>query len=173
MIFHASIAADEPARVANVIADIWQGEAFRFPPWPGAYVAMAGDDRGSTLEVYPREHTIAPGEGDAMAQPQIEETPLRLSCFHLAITTERSPQEIMAIGAREGWRTVRCSRGGFFDIIELWLENGLLVEVLTGEMQDDYRTNVNLNLWRWKKQGAPAAGTEIRHRESTISTTRP
>lgn len=28
MIFHFSIAADDPARVARVIAELWRGEAF-------------------------------------------------------------------------------------------------------------------------------------------------
>lgn len=64
MIFHVSIPADNPQRVAEVIAEIWGGEAFRFPPWPGAYVAIAGDDRGTTCEVYPRGQTMAMGEGD-------------------------------------------------------------------------------------------------------------
>ena len=62
MIFHASIPADNPEHVARVIAEIWGGEAFRFPPWPGGWVAMAGDDRNSNVEVYPRAHTIAPGD---------------------------------------------------------------------------------------------------------------
>jgi len=158
MIFHASIPADDPERVAAVIAEIWKGESFRFPPWPGGYVAMAGDDRSSTLEVYPRGHTIAPGEGDAAARMHVDPAPTRFSCFHLALATERSPEEIMAIAKREGWRAVRCSRGGYFEVIECWIENSLLVEVMTAEMQRDYRSRVNLDLWRWTKQ---PAGTQF------------
>jgi hypothetical protein len=155
MIFHASIPADQPERVANVLAEIWNGEAFRFPPWPGGFVAMAGDERGSTIEVYPRGRVIAPGE--TMAQPQVDTNPAALGCFHLAIATPRSVDEIMAIAEREQWRAVRCSRGGFFDVIELWLENSLLVEVMTEEMQRDYQSRVNLNLWRWTKNQQAAA----------------
>ena len=157
MIFHASIPADDPERVAAVIAEIWQGESFRFPPWPGAHVAMAGDERSSTIEVYPRAHAIAPGEHDAPAQMRADPAPARLSCFHLAIATERSADEIMAIAQREGWRAVRCSRGGFFDVIEFWIENSLLIEVMTTEMQRDYKAKVNLEIWRWTKQPAAAA----------------
>jgi hypothetical protein len=154
MIFHASIPADDPQRVAEVIAEIWQGEAFRFPPWPGAFVAMAGDERGSTLEVYPRAQTIAPGAG--VPQPRHDPAPIRTSCFHLAIATALTPKEIFAIGEREGWQTQRCSRGGLFEVVELWLENSLLAEVLSPEMQHDYRTKVNLETWRWTKQAQPA-----------------
>jgi hypothetical protein len=157
MIFHASIPADDPQRVAELIAEIWQGEAFRFPPWPGAFVAMAGDARGSTVEVYPRANVIAPGEGDEQGQPRVDPAPSRFGCFHLAIATERRAEEILAIGQREGWRAVRCSRGGFFEVIELWLENSLMVEVLTPEMQRDYTSKVNLDTWRWTKAPAPAA----------------
>jgi hypothetical protein len=156
MIFHASIPADDPQHVAEVLAEIWKGEAFRFPPWPGGYVAMAGDERSSTIEVYPRANVITPGEGDDQGQPRVEPDPPRYGCFHLAIATERSPEEILAIGAREGWRTVRCSRGGIFEVIEVWIENCLMIEVLTAEMQRDYTSKVTPEIWRWTKQAAPA-----------------
>lgn len=148
MIFHASIPADDPEHVASVLAEIWRGKAFRFPPWPGACVAMAGDERNTTIEVYPRAQTITPGEGDGPGRPSLDPTPSRFGCFHLAIATDRGADEILAIGAREGWRTVRCSRGGIFEVIELWLENALMVEVLTAEMQADYRSRAKVGIWR-------------------------
>lgn len=148
MIFHASIPADDPEHVAAVLAEIWQGQAFHFPPWPGGCVAMAGDDRNTTIEVYPRANTISPGEGESQAQPLVDPQPSRHGCFHLAIATERSADEILAIGAREGWRAVRLSRGGLFEVIELWIENTLLVEVMTAEMQADYRSRAKIGVWR-------------------------
>lgn len=156
MIFHASIPADNPQRVAEVIAEIWDGEAFRFPPWPGAYVAIAGDDRGTTCEVYPRAQTMAMGEGDGPAWAQLDESPSQFTVHHIAVMTAKSEDEVLAIARREGWRAVRCSRGKFFDVIEVWVENRMLVEVLTEEMQADYRKNVNLEMWRWTKE-APAS----------------
>lgn len=152
MIFHASIPADNPQRVAEVIAEIWGGEAFRFPPWPGAYVAIAGDDRGSTCEVYPRSQTMAMGEGEEPAHPKMDESPSHFTVHHIATMTDKSEEEVLAIARREGWRALRCSRGAFFDVIELWVENRMLVEVLTKEMQADYRKNVNLEMWRWTKE---------------------
>jgi hypothetical protein len=149
MIFHVSIPADDPERVASVLAEIWDGEAFRFPPWPGAYVAIAGDDRGTTLEVYPRDQTMAPGEGDdEPVWPKPDESPSQYVAFHVAIATEKSQEEVLAIAAREGWRSGRFSRGDFFDVIEFWVENRVHVEVLTPEMQRDYVKNVNLDMWR-------------------------
>ena len=149
MIFHTSIPADDPERVATVLAEIWDGEAFGFPPWPGAYVAIAGDDRGTTLEVYPRDQTMAPGEADdEPVWPKHDDSPSQYVAFHVAIATEKSEEEVLAIAAREGWRAGRFSRGDFFDVIEFWVENRVHVEVLTPEMQRDYRKNVNLDMWR-------------------------
>jgi hypothetical protein len=152
MIFHVSIPADDPKRVAGVFAEIWGGEAFRFPPWPGAYVAIAGDDRGTTLEVYPRTQTMAPGEGDGPVEPRPDESPSQFVAFHVALATDRSEEEILSIARREGWRAGRFSRGDFFDVIEFWVENRVHVEVLTPDMQPDYRKNVNLDMWRWTEE---------------------
>jgi hypothetical protein len=158
MIFHASVPADDPERVARVMAEVWNGEAFRFPPFPDAWIAMAGDDRGSTFEVYPRDRVIAPGEGDGMATARPDPAQSRYTGFHLAIATGRTAGEILAIGAREGWRAVRCSRGGFFDVVELWIENAVLVEVLTAEMQKDYLAAVTPDLWKRARPPVHAAG---------------
>jgi hypothetical protein len=155
MIFHASIPAREPERVAAVIAEIWGGQSFRFPPWPGAWVAMAGDARGSMVEIYPHTLPIVPGDGAGMARPQPDADPRPYSCFHLAIATERTVDDILAIGAREGWRAVPCSRGGVFDVVELWIENGLMFEVLTPEMQHDYQAGVTMDLWRVNRDEEP------------------
>jgi len=155
MIFHNSIPADNPQLVAETIAEIWGGkaEAFRFPPWPGAYVAIAGDDRGTTLEVYPRSQTMAPGETEeapAWARPDV--APSRFVAFHVAMMTPKSAEEVLAIAQRVGWRALRCSRGDFFEVMEVWVENRMLLEVLTPEMQVDYKKNVNLEMWRWTKE---------------------
>ena len=57
---------------------------------------------------------------------------------HLALASQLSPEQVLAIGEREGWRTRRCRRGGSFDVIEFWLEDHFMLEVLTPEMQAEY-----------------------------------
>src|SRR3954468_14546288 len=110
MIFHASIPADEPLQVAEVLAEIFGGEALPFPPWPGAFVAMAGDARNTTIEVYPRGAVMIPGGGEEMVEPGADPDPSRYGCFHLAIATTLQVDEVMAIGRREGWRALRLTR---------------------------------------------------------------
>ena len=61
MIIHASIPADDPERVARVIAELWRGESFPF--LAGTFIAMAGDGvRGSQIEVTKRGNEIVPAE---------------------------------------------------------------------------------------------------------------
>ena len=47
--------------------------------------------------------------------------------------------EVLALAAEEGWLAKYRNRGGVFGVIEVWLENRLLIEVLTPEMQAEYR----------------------------------
>ena len=52
--------------------------------------------------------------------------------------------EIEAIGAREGWRAKTFGRGmrdhkPFFHVIEFWLENRLMIEVVSPEMEQEYK----------------------------------
>jgi hypothetical protein len=157
MIFHASIPADEPRRVAQVLAELFGGEALPFPPWPGAFVAMAGDDRNTTIEVYPRTAVMLPGEGDEMVHPGSDAAAPRHGCFHLAVATKLEADQVLAIGEREGWRAVRLSRAGIFDVIEFWVENALMIEVMTEEMQRDYLTRTNIASWKQFIASVPAA----------------
>jgi len=140
MIFHLSIAADDPARVARVIAELWRGEARIFPPvGRGSAVAIAGDGAGTTLEIYARGTELVPGEGGADACAAINPAAPRRTATHAAIATSLPQTQVMAIAEREGWLAKYCKRGGFFGVIELWLENATLIEVMTPEMQAEYR----------------------------------
>ena len=140
MIFHLSIAADDPARVARVVAELWGGEARIFPPvGKSSAVATSGDDRGTTLEIYARGTELVPGEGDADAYAKINADAPRLTATHFAMATDFSQAEVFAIAEREGWLAKYRKRGGMFGVIELWLENTVLAEVLTPEMQAEYK----------------------------------
>lgn len=55
-----------------------------------------------------------------------------------ALSVSLSQEEIEHIGKREGWRVVRCNRDSLFDVMELWVENRLMIELLTTEMASQY-----------------------------------
>ena len=146
-IFHASIPAQDPALVAEVLAEIWAGQAMGFDPVPGAMVVVAGDAHGSAIEVYPASTRLLPGQGAAMFDSD-RGGDNGAAGVHLAICTSLDAAAIAAIAARHGWRCVRCSRGGLFDVIEFWLENRLMIELLTADMQRAYRVASSPDAWR-------------------------
>jgi hypothetical protein len=60
---------------------------------------------------------------------------------HAAIASPLSQGEIMALAAEHGWTTKYRKRGGAFGVIEFWIEDAVLLEVLTAEMQAEYLAN--------------------------------
>lgn len=57
----------------------------------------------------------------------------------MAISVPASLEEIQAVGDREGWRVLHCSRDGLFGVIEFWVENRLMLEFLTPAMAITYQ----------------------------------
>jgi hypothetical protein len=140
MIFHVSIAADEPQRTARFIAELWGGKAYPFPPVAkGSWVATAGDDRNSTVEVYPRgtELHLAGEESQVLDRSA---APVRNGPFHAAIATDLSIDEVETLAEREGIVARVCQRAPF-RVIEVWLDGCQMIEVLTPEMQREYLVN--------------------------------
>src|ERR1043165_9160386 len=63
MINHISIAVQEPKKVADVLAEIWNGAVYPFPPAPGSFFVVANDGKGTAVEITPAGTVIVPGEG--------------------------------------------------------------------------------------------------------------
>src|SRR4029079_5655557 len=146
MIFHISIAADDPKRTATMLAELWRGEAFPFPMVAkGSWVAHAGDDRRSTIEVYPRDMAIY--RTDRAAEEKYEPVS-RYGPFHAAVATPLSIGEIEEIGRKYGCHTSLCQRGPWFRVVEFWVDNSLMLEMMTPEMQREYQENITVETWR-------------------------
>ena len=146
MIFHISISADNPQRTAMMLAELWRGEAFPFPMvGKGSWVAHAGDDRRSTIEVYPRDMALYPTE---RAAEERYEPVSRNGPFHAAVATPLCIEEVEEIGRKYGCRTSLCKRGPWFRVIELWVDNCLMLEMMTPEMQEEYQRSITVENWR-------------------------
>ncbi len=137
MIHHISLPAKNPLHVAEVLAELFQGYCAPFPSHPGSYVAFAADEHGTVIEVYPHGTEMTPGEGEQSIQFRHQNNANQFIASHAAISIALNQPEIESIAQREEWRCVRCSRG-FFDVIELWLENTVLVELTTPELTQQY-----------------------------------
>ncbi|KPL68013.1 hypothetical protein SZ64_07685 [Erythrobacter sp. SG61-1L] len=151
MLFHLSIDAREPRHVASVIAELFgNGTITPFPPVSeGSWLAMAGDDRNTMVEVYPRGTVLEEVPGDADAVGNFDESAGRLRGFstHFAMGTRLPQDEVMAIAAREGWPAKYRSRAGLFGVIEMWIEGERMIEVLTQDMQDEYLASMSVAGW--------------------------
>ncbi|SAL24650.1 hypothetical protein [Caballeronia telluris] len=155
MIFHASIPARDPQRAASVLAELWGGFIAPFAVFPGSWIAVAGDERGTVIEVYPAGRVLHPAGAEPGVLPA-DAPPVRYSAFHLAVATKLPAEDVIAIGHREGWRAERCTRGNrFFDVIELWIDNATLIECLTDEMQADYLAFATPDNFRAMANAAP------------------
>jgi hypothetical protein len=129
MIHHLSVAADDPQRVAGVFAELLEGFVVPFAPNPGSFLAVARDGNGTGVEVLPADTVLEPnGPTGVRFSRTTRSTPH--SPVHFALSVGVDAATIFAIAAREGWECVECDRDGNFDVIELWVENRWLVELL-------------------------------------------
>ena len=151
MINHISIAVNEPERVANFLAELWDGRVYPFPPAPDSFFVIADDGKGTAVEITPAGTVLIPGEGlpdenDLTAKTEEYEAKFVKSEFvpryvatHLNINTEKSIDEVRALANREGWRVLVCNRGeGLFQLVEVWIENTFMLEVMTPEQTARY-----------------------------------
>ena len=145
MIAHFSIPARDPQRTAELFGRLIDGAVMPFPVVEGAWVAIARDGSGVGVEVVPAATAHHMGQGEAGAakpgpfvmpwetQIRPDGDPDAGSGFHVAITSALSAEEIIALAHAENWRAVHCERGGVFDLVEVWVDNRNLVEVMPPE----------------------------------------
>ena len=131
MIHHVSIAANQPLHVAEVLAEMCQGQAVPFPHHEGSYIALTFDPHGTMIEVLPRgtEFSARGGRLKALwANPTSQAQ--TYNAFHAAISVPTSEAQIHEIANRAGWRVTSCKRLDYFSVIEVWVENQQLLEFL-------------------------------------------
>lgn len=142
MIHHVSIPAREPERVARVLAELFGGYAGPFiGPMPGAWVVYEEDGVGTGIEVYTEDTILVPGDGDELGAVR-SGVPPRAVAFHALISVKVDRLTIERIGAREGWRTLHFWRGPpkvrLFELYEFWVENRIMLELVTEDMLGAY-----------------------------------
>lgn len=153
MIAHVSIPARNPRETALLLAALIDGEAFAFPVVPGASIAVARDGSGLAIEVYPDTMAHHPGVGGVdpdrppegpKAMPWEDQVyadgaQLRPSAFHFAVASPLDDEQILRLAHRAGLRALKCERGGVFGLVEVWLDDAILVEVLSAREVARYR----------------------------------
>jgi len=137
MIHHLSIPVTDPRHVADVLVELLGGHVTRFGPYPGSFIAWADDAVGSAIEVYPVGTEMFPDAGRGQAQFRHNGQATPYVATHATVSVEHTREAVLALAEREGWRALVLSRGSF-DVIEFWIENHVMLEVMTRDMTAAY-----------------------------------
>lgn len=144
MIHHISLTAREPQRVAAVLAELMGGRAYPFRgPLAGAFMALAGDAHGTMIEVYPETTVMRPSDEERRTPFASTAEPAAYVGWHVNLSVALEREAIERIAAREGWQTMLYGaappgKPAVFHVIQFWVENRTLVELITPSMLDDY-----------------------------------
>jgi hypothetical protein len=159
MIHHLSIAARDPKHAASVLAELMGGTAVPFPPNPGSFFALQLDEHGSGVEVYPAGTELQPGGDTGGGFVRTEARGYGATHFALSVATDA--ETVQAIARRAGWQCFDCSRGRFH-VIEVWVENETMVEVLPPAYAAEYLAFTRPDKVREAMASAPTAAARQR-----------
>jgi len=137
MIHHLSVAAADPQGVGQFFADVMGGVVVDFPPNPGSCMVFKADGHGTAVEIYPAGSVMVPnGEPGAIFLRQPEAA--GRSPTHFALSVALSQEDVLARAQAKGWDAFVCDRGGHFRVVEVWIENTWLVELLPPTFAAEY-----------------------------------
>jgi hypothetical protein len=145
MIYHASVPADDPEHVARVIAELWRGTYHPFVI-PGTFIVLANDEWGTELEIGPHGTELIPADSEVGFQRNQAASPFNQ--VHINMSTVLDYEEVLSIAAREGWIARVCDRGGFFKLVEFWLENKFMLELMNTSESARYQSIMHAEFWR-------------------------
>lgn len=136
-IHHDSIPVQDTRRVAEVLCDLFEGTITPFGPYQNSWIVWFGDEHGTAIELYPAGTEMMPDAGDGQANFHANASASGFTATHAAISIDRSKAEILTVARENDWRALELSRGPFH-VIEFWIENRVLIELLTPDMARDY-----------------------------------
>ncbi|MEM9242759.1 MAG: hypothetical protein AAGA27_01715 [Pseudomonadota bacterium] len=132
MIIHISIPADNPAHVAEVLAELVQGTCKPLNWCPGGYMVFTDDNYSTGIEILPNNIVFMPGAtaNQTLRIIRSEQQTTQYSGIHFLLTINSSYEKIFAIAKRVGWQAVRKRSLGVVEMVEFWIENKTMVEIV-------------------------------------------
>ena len=100
MIHHLSIPAQIPLHVAKTLLELFNGRLSRFGPYDNSYIAWAGDEHGTAIEVFPAGTELLPDAGQGQANFRHNPVSSGFVTTHAAVSVNRNTHEIIALAAR-------------------------------------------------------------------------
>jgi len=93
------------------------------------------DEHGSGVEVYPAGTVLQPGGEVGGKFVRTEHRGHGSTHFALSVATDKAT--VQAVAKRAGWDCFDCNRGPFH-VVEVWVENDTMVEILPPEYAAEY-----------------------------------
>jgi hypothetical protein len=125
---HLSLNAQDPKRAAEDLAALVDGVVTPFHPVDGGYVCFLGDKEdwgGAFVELYPRDIALSAVKG------KLEFRTIRgginASGAHVNLRVPKTRKALEAICAK---RRITCSWRDWQSLLEVWLDDDLLVELV-------------------------------------------
>lgn len=138
MIHHVSVPVTDTRHVIEVLRELLGGVITEFGPYRDSWILWTGDENGTAIEVYPVGTEMYPPDGPGQALFRESAHPSPFVATHATVSLRRTVEDIQEIANAQGWRAVRLPRGPF-DVIEFWIENHVMLELMTPEMEAAYR----------------------------------
>lgn len=138
-IHHVSMPAQDPARVARVLAELLAARVTSIPHPPGTLLVHAADSDGTAIEIWPANLRFDAAAHDLLPSdlPLPEAWP-----HHCFVTSDAcDTKTILASFAREGWRAEHVHNGPpgtGFSLVRGWIENQTAIELGGSDMRAEY-----------------------------------
>lgn len=155
MILHASVTADQPRAAAETLARLLGGRALPIGPGEGTWSALGPDPIGNMVSVLERGSEFHRQDGEHVETRK--GAAVRHSGFHMLIETPLSEAEVLTLAEERNCHAQRATHGAF-SVIEFWLDDCLLIEVVTPELACAYRETVHSDELRARLAPIVAAG---------------
>jgi len=157
-ISHVSVAVREPEHAARALAEIWGGKAHPFFPLPAAWIAFSSGEPSSQIEFYPDKAELEPIDTREDYTFRTNPQASRLTSTHIALKAPCDQATVERIAAREAWRCRLGNRGGAFDVMDIWIEDRLMIEVVTPDLEPAF--DCAMNEARWGELAAKMQATD-------------
>jgi hypothetical protein len=136
MLRHWTFTADDPQNVANVLAEIFDGEVVEppRPPWgPDTLWVCMFDEVGTMLEIAPTGSAWVPSDVAPAVETRLDEPIPRYSFNHTFWDCAVSFERLREICEEQGWRTY-FQDGIRMKFQAVWVENRTFLELCPKDM---------------------------------------
>jgi hypothetical protein len=138
MIIHISIPVKKPESTARYLAQLVKGKYKALNWCPGGYMVFTDDQYSTSIEVLPFNTVFMPGKApkDTLIITSNDNKP-QYDCVHFLLTLDTSYAQVLDIAKCADWRAVPKRSLDVIEMIELWVENRIMIEITLANKQHE------------------------------------